>query len=101
MEERTEREHLGPFVVLLLFLCITWEWKLIESLVLLCLQSTGMNVNRAVVKASDLTAGGETYEDIVQYYKYQADRGDHAYAFRLGRIHYTGSLLYVIARFFR
>lgn len=31
--------------------------------------STGMNVNRAGIKAGNSVAGGETFEDVIEYYR--------------------------------
>ncbi|KAL7413451.1 hypothetical protein BDY24DRAFT_388595 [Mrakia frigida] len=57
--------------------------------------STGMNVNRATVKAGLARAGGETWEDILDYYNYQSDRGALEHIVKLGRIHYFGSIYQV------
>ncbi|KAL0581344.1 ERAD-associated protein [Marasmius crinis-equi] len=54
--------------------------------------STGFNVHRASIKAGVSRASGETWEDIVDYYLFNADRGETDFAFRLGKIYYQGSI---------
>ncbi|KZV61977.1 HCP-like protein [Peniophora sp. CONT] len=54
--------------------------------------STGMSGLRAVVKAARAQAAGETWEDIVEYYMYNADRGEPDFLYRLGKIFYQGSI---------
>ncbi|KAJ4493785.1 HCP-like protein [Lentinula edodes] len=54
--------------------------------------STGMNVNRAAIKAGASRASGETWEDILDYYLFNADRGETDFALRLGKIYYQGSI---------
>lgn len=54
--------------------------------------STGMNINRNVIRAYRARAAGEKWSDVVEYYQFNADRGDIDFALRLGRIFYQGSL---------
>ncbi|KAI0827882.1 HCP-like protein [Trametes gibbosa] len=54
--------------------------------------STGLNAGRAVIKTANARAAGETWEDLLEYYLFNADRGEIDYAFRLGRIFYQGSI---------
>lgn len=54
--------------------------------------STGINSQRAVIKAADARAAGQTWQDIVEYYLFSADRGDQDFALRLGKVFYHGSL---------
>lgn len=54
--------------------------------------STGFNAQRPVVKAATSRAAGDTWEDVLEYYMFNADRGETDFAYRLGKIHYQGSL---------
>ncbi|CAL1711319.1 unnamed protein product [Somion occarium] len=54
--------------------------------------STGMNAGRAVIKTANARAAGETWEDLLEYYLFNADRGEVDFAFRLGKIFYQGSI---------
>ncbi|ESK93648.1 ubiquitin-protein ligase sel1 [Moniliophthora roreri MCA 2997] len=54
--------------------------------------STGFNANRAAIKAGISRAAGETWEDILDYYLFNADRGEVDYAFRLAKVYYQGSI---------
>ncbi|KAJ3715938.1 hypothetical protein DFJ43DRAFT_1101399 [Lentinula guzmanii] len=54
--------------------------------------STGLNVHRAAVRAGASRASGETWEDILDYYLFNADRGETDFALRLGKIYYQGSI---------
>ncbi|THG93907.1 hypothetical protein EW145_g8259, partial [Phellinidium pouzarii] len=54
--------------------------------------STGMNAHRAVVKAASARQAGETWEDVLEYYMFNADRGEIDFAYRLGKIFYQGSI---------
>jgi SEL1 protein len=54
--------------------------------------STGINSQRAAIKAADARAAGQTWEDILEYYLFNADRGDLEFALRLGKIFYQGSM---------
>ncbi|KAI0034697.1 HCP-like protein [Vararia minispora EC-137] len=54
--------------------------------------STGLNVHRPSIKAARARMAGETWEDIVEYYIFNADRGESDYMFRLGKIYYQGSI---------
>ncbi|KAH9856024.1 HCP-like protein [Lenzites betulinus] len=54
--------------------------------------STGLNAGRAVIKTANARAAGETWEDLLEYYLFNADRGEIDYAYRLGRIFYQGSI---------
>ncbi|KAE9408748.1 HCP-like protein [Gymnopus androsaceus JB14] len=54
--------------------------------------STGMNAHRAAIKAGFSRASGETWEDILDYYLFNADRGETDFALRLGKIYYQGSI---------
>ncbi|EJD40278.1 HCP-like protein [Auricularia subglabra TFB-10046 SS5] len=54
--------------------------------------STGLNINRNVIRAYRARAAGEKWSDVVEYYQFNADRGDIEFGLRLGRIFYQGSL---------
>lgn len=54
--------------------------------------STGMNAHRAVIKAANSRQAGETWEDVLEYYMFNADRGETDFSFRLGKIFYQGSI---------
>ncbi|KAK0460933.1 uncharacterized protein EV420DRAFT_1619466 [Desarmillaria tabescens] len=54
--------------------------------------STGLNANRAAIRAGVSRASGETWEDIIDYYLFNADRGETDFAYRLGKIYYQGSI---------
>lgn len=54
--------------------------------------STGSNANRAAIRAGVSRASGETWEDIIDYYLFNADRGETDFAYRLGKIYYQGSI---------
>ncbi|KAG8930161.1 ERAD-associated protein [Tulasnella sp. 418] len=54
--------------------------------------STGRNADRAAVKAGFARAAGETWEDVMEFYQYHADRGQVDFAYRLGKIYYHGSV---------
>ncbi|KAG9008956.1 ERAD-associated protein [Tulasnella sp. JGI-2019a] len=54
--------------------------------------STGSNSARSVVKAANSRAAGETWEDVLEYYQYHADRGEVDFSYRLGKIFYHGSV---------
>lgn len=54
--------------------------------------STGLNGQRPAIKAARARAAGETWEDILEYYIFNADRGETDFAFRLGKIFYHGSI---------
>lgn len=72
--------------------------------------STGFSSQRPVVKAASSRAAGDTWEDVLEYYmvrmgvivktvltkqaplQFNADRGETDFAYRLGKIHYQGSL---------
>ncbi|KDQ19961.1 hypothetical protein BOTBODRAFT_142608 [Botryobasidium botryosum FD-172 SS1] len=54
--------------------------------------STGANANRASIKAATARAAGETWEDLLEYYQYHADRNEIEFALRLGKIFYQGSI---------
>ncbi|KAI5123803.1 hypothetical protein M0805_009098 [Coniferiporia weirii] len=54
--------------------------------------STGMNAHRAVIKAASAQQAGETWEDVLEYYMFNADRGEIDFAYRLGKIFYQGSI---------
>ncbi|KAA1470562.1 HCP-like protein [Dentipellis sp. KUC8613] len=54
--------------------------------------STGMNMAKPAIKAARARAAGETWEDILEYYIFNADRGETDFAFRLGKIFYQGSI---------
>ncbi|KAJ7287246.1 hypothetical protein C8J57DRAFT_1167285 [Mycena rebaudengoi] len=54
--------------------------------------STGPNAHRAAIKAGLSRASGETWEDILDYYLFNADRRDIEFAYRLGKIFYQGSI---------
>ncbi|KAI0272118.1 hypothetical protein BGY98DRAFT_1002630 [Russula aff. rugulosa BPL654] len=54
--------------------------------------STGLNGQRPAIKAARARAAGETWEDILDYYVFNADRGETDFAFRLGKIFYHGSI---------
>ncbi|KAJ7647649.1 hypothetical protein FB45DRAFT_894034 [Roridomyces roridus] len=54
--------------------------------------STGPNAQRAAIKAGISQASGETWEDILDYYLFNADRKEIEFAYRLGKIFYQGSI---------
>ncbi|KAF8908028.1 hypothetical protein CPB85DRAFT_1310505 [Mucidula mucida] len=54
--------------------------------------STGLNAHRAPIKAGVSRTSGETWEDIMDYYMFNADRGETDFAYRLGKIYYQGSI---------
>ncbi|KAJ7594970.1 hypothetical protein C8J56DRAFT_1002681 [Mycena floridula] len=54
--------------------------------------STGVNAHRAAIKAGISRASGETWEDILDYYLFNADRQETDFAYRLGKIYYQGSI---------
>ncbi|KAF4563274.1 ERAD-associated protein [Pleurotus pulmonarius] len=54
--------------------------------------STGINAVRPSIKAGAARAAGETWEDVLEYYLFNADRGETDFAYRLGRIFYQGSI---------
>ncbi|KDR75713.1 hypothetical protein GALMADRAFT_69060 [Galerina marginata CBS 339.88] len=54
--------------------------------------STGLNAQRPAIKAGVARAAGETWEDVLEYYLFNADRGEIDFAFRLGKIFYQGSI---------
>ncbi|KII95703.1 hypothetical protein PLICRDRAFT_150569 [Plicaturopsis crispa FD-325 SS-3] len=54
--------------------------------------STGFNVQRPAIKAGFARAVGETWEDVLEYYLFNADRGETDFAYRLGKIFYQGSI---------
>ncbi|KAJ3575054.1 hypothetical protein NP233_g1348 [Leucocoprinus birnbaumii] len=54
--------------------------------------SLGLSGQRPAVKAGIARAAGETWEDVIEYYMFNADRGEVDYAYRLGKIYYQGSL---------
>ncbi|TEB38352.1 HCP-like protein [Coprinellus micaceus] len=54
--------------------------------------STGTNAYRPAIKAGVSRAAGETWQDILEYYLFNADRGEIDFAYRLGKIFYQGSL---------
>ncbi|KIJ65896.1 hypothetical protein HYDPIDRAFT_27117 [Hydnomerulius pinastri MD-312] len=54
--------------------------------------STGLNVIKPAVKAGFAQAAGETWEDLLEYYMFNADRGEMDFAYKLGKIFYQGSI---------
>ncbi|KZT72333.1 HCP-like protein [Daedalea quercina L-15889] len=54
--------------------------------------STGLQAGRPVIKTARARAAGETWEDLLEYYLFNADRGETDFAFRLGKIFYQGSI---------
>ncbi|KAL5483221.1 HRD3 [Sanghuangporus weigelae] len=54
--------------------------------------STGPNAHRAVIKAASARQAGETWEDVLEYYMFNADRGEIDFSYRLGKIFYQGSI---------
>ncbi|KAG7091020.1 hypothetical protein E1B28_010081 [Marasmius oreades] len=54
--------------------------------------STGLNAHRAAIRAGLSRASGETWDDILDYYLFNAERGEMDFAFRLGKIYYQGSI---------
>ncbi|KAN0081237.1 hypothetical protein V8E55_008861 [Tylopilus felleus] len=54
--------------------------------------STGLNVLKPSVKAGFAQAAGETWEDLLEYYMFNADRGEMDFAYKLGKIFYQGSI---------
>ncbi|GBE81290.1 HCP-like protein [Sparassis crispa] len=54
--------------------------------------STGLNAARPVIKTANARAAGETWDDLLEYYLFNADRGETDFAYRLGKIFYQGSI---------
>ncbi|KAF9049902.1 hypothetical protein BJ165DRAFT_1454719 [Panaeolus papilionaceus] len=54
--------------------------------------STGFNAQSPAIKAGVARAAGETWDDVLDYYLFNADRGEIDFAFRLGKIFYQGSI---------
>ncbi|KAF6760305.1 hypothetical protein DFP72DRAFT_102262 [Ephemerocybe angulata] len=54
--------------------------------------STGVSALRPAIKAGVARAAGETWEDVLEYYLFNADRGEIDFAYRLGKIFYQGSI---------
>ncbi|KAJ7076842.1 hypothetical protein B0H15DRAFT_892952 [Mycena belliarum] len=54
--------------------------------------STGANAQKAAIRAGMSRASGETWEDILEYYLFNADRREIDFAYRLGKIFYQGSI---------
>ncbi|KAJ6589807.1 hypothetical protein DFH09DRAFT_1140159 [Mycena vulgaris] len=54
--------------------------------------STGANSQKAAIRAGMSRASGETWEDILEYYLFNADRREIDFAYRLGKIFYQGSI---------
>lgn len=54
--------------------------------------STGLNHNKPAIKAGLARDAGETWEDVLEYYLFNADRGEIDFAYRLGKIFYQGSI---------
>ncbi|TFK74016.1 HCP-like protein [Pluteus cervinus] len=54
--------------------------------------STGPNAQRPAIKAGLARTAGETWEDVLEYYLFNADRGETDFAYRLGKIYYQGSI---------
>ncbi|KAG1721409.1 hypothetical protein EDB19DRAFT_1898333 [Suillus lakei] len=54
--------------------------------------STGINVVKPAVKAGLAQTAGETWDDVLEYYIFNADRGETDFAFKLGKIYYQGSI---------
>ncbi|KAJ2916794.1 hypothetical protein MD484_g3661, partial [Candolleomyces efflorescens] len=54
--------------------------------------STGASALRPAIKAGVARAAGETWEDVLEYYLFNADRGEIDFAYRLGKIFYQGSI---------
>ncbi|KIY68091.1 HCP-like protein [Cylindrobasidium torrendii FP15055 ss-10] len=54
--------------------------------------STGLQSHRAAIKASASRQSGETWEDVLDYYMFNADRGETDFAYRLGKLFYQGSI---------
>lgn len=54
--------------------------------------STGLNAARPVIKTANARAAGETWDDLLEYYSFNADRGEVDFAYRLGKIFYQGSI---------
>ncbi|BEI90946.1 uncharacterized protein CcaverHIS019_0310160 [Cutaneotrichosporon cavernicola] len=53
---------------------------------------TGFNVNYVTVKAINALARGESEPEILEYLKYNSDRGQMRYTYRLGHHYYAGSV---------
>ncbi|EGO00684.1 hypothetical protein SERLA73DRAFT_105051 [Serpula lacrymans var. lacrymans S7.3] len=54
--------------------------------------STGLNLVRPAIKAGMAHAAGETWDDVLEYYLFNADRGEIDFAYKLGKIFYQGSI---------
>lgn len=54
--------------------------------------SSGNRAERPAIKAGLARQAGETWEDILEYYRYQSERGGKIYEYQLAKILYTGSI---------
>ncbi|KAH7335019.1 hypothetical protein B0J17DRAFT_672405 [Rhizoctonia solani] len=54
--------------------------------------STGYNSLRAPITAANARAAGETWDDVLEYYTYHADRQEPDFALKLAKIYYHGSI---------
>ncbi|KAH8087852.1 HCP-like protein [Cristinia sonorae] len=54
--------------------------------------STGPNAIRPVIKNMGARSGSDTWDDLLEYYLFNADRGEQDFAYRLGKIFYQGSI---------
>ncbi|TDL23048.1 HCP-like protein [Rickenella mellea] len=54
--------------------------------------STGLMTHRAVIQAASAKQAGETWEDVLEYYMFNAERGEVNFAYRLGKFYYHGSI---------
>ncbi|KAG8784254.1 ERAD-associated protein, partial [Serendipita sp. 398] len=54
--------------------------------------SSGIMANRPVIKAAQALKTGERWEEVIEYWRFHADRGDMEAAYRLGKIYYHGGM---------
>ncbi|KAJ1306301.1 hypothetical protein OPQ81_011000 [Rhizoctonia solani] len=54
--------------------------------------STGYNALRAPITAANARAAGETWDDVLEYYTYHAERQEPDFALKLAKIYYHGSI---------
>ncbi|CAG7854812.1 SubName: Full=Related to Sel-1 homolog {ECO:0000313/EMBL:CCA68700.1} [Serendipita indica DSM 11827] len=54
--------------------------------------STGLMANRPIIKAAQALKTGERWDEVIEYWRFHADRGDIEAAYRLGKIYYHGGM---------
>ncbi|PVF93989.1 HCP-like protein [Serendipita vermifera] len=56
------------------------------------LASTGPLANRPVIKAAQALKTGERWDEVIEYWRFHADRNDAEASYRLGKIYYHGGM---------